>query len=128
MTIFRGFPGLFSPNPSPMSGTFLWYAVSCWMSIQIHFYRRNRGICLTLCRLMSYICGTALLTSRCCILNIYSTNVRTEYFIRWKNCALLITTCCIISDFLFSKCRLFHNATLFGSCIIHILNTECAKI
>ena len=27
-----------------------------------------------------------------------------------------------------SKCRLFHNATLFGSCIIRILPTECAKI
>jgi hypothetical protein len=27
-----------------------------------------------------------------------------------------------------SKFRLFHNATLFGSCIIHILNTGCAKI
>jgi len=27
-----------------------------------------------------------------------------------------------------SKFRLFHNATFFGSCIIHILNTECAKI
>ena len=22
-----------------------------------------------------------------------------------------------------SKCRLFHNATVFGSCIIHVLNT-----
>ena len=30
--------------------------------------------------------------------------------------------------FLSSKCRLFHNATFFGSSIIHILNTECAKI
>jgi len=30
--------------------------------------------------------------------------------------------------FFFSKCRLFHNATFFGSCIIHILNTGCAKI
>jgi hypothetical protein len=30
--------------------------------------------------------------------------------------------------FFSSKCRLFHNATLFGSCIIHILNTGCAKI
>ena len=29
--------------------------------------------------------------------------------------------------FLF-KCRLFHNATFFGSCIIYILNTGCAKI
>jgi hypothetical protein len=27
-----------------------------------------------------YICRTTPLTSRCCILNIYSTNVRTEYF------------------------------------------------
>ena len=29
--------------------------------------------------------------------------------------------------FLSSKCSLFHNAKLFGSCIIHILYTECAK-
>ena len=29
--------------------------------------------------------------------------------------------------FLF-KNRLFHNATFFGACIIHILNTECTKI
>jgi len=27
-----------------------------------------------------------------------------------------------------SKCSLFHNAKLFGSCIIHILYTGCAKI
>ena len=30
--------------------------------------------------------------------------------------------------FLSSECRLFHNATLFGFCINHILNTECTKI
>ena len=30
--------------------------------------------------------------------------------------------------FFFSKCRLFHKATLFGFCITHILNTGCAKI
>jgi hypothetical protein len=29
--------------------------------------------------------------------------------------------------FFSSKCRLFHNATFFGSCIIHILHTGCAK-
>ena len=29
--------------------------------------------------------------------------------------------------FFSSKCRLFHNATLFGFCITHILNTGCAK-
>ena len=30
--------------------------------------------------------------------------------------------------FFSSKCRLFHNATLFDFCITHILNTECDKI
>ena len=31
--------------------------------------------------------------------------------------------------FFFSlKCSLFHNSNLFGSCIIHILYAECAKI
>ena len=30
--------------------------------------------------------------------------------------------------FFISKCNLFHNANLFGSCVIHILYTECAKI
>ena len=30
--------------------------------------------------------------------------------------------------FFSSKCRLFHNATLFGFCITHILKTGCAKI
>ena len=30
--------------------------------------------------------------------------------------------------FFSSKCSLFHNANLLGSCIIHILYTECAEI
>ena len=30
--------------------------------------------------------------------------------------------------FFYSKFSLFHNANLFGSCIIHILYTGCAKI
>ena len=30
--------------------------------------------------------------------------------------------------FVSSKCSLFHNSNLFGSCIIHILYTGCAKI
>ena len=30
--------------------------------------------------------------------------------------------------FFSSKCSLFHNAKLLGSCIIHILYTGCAKI
>jgi hypothetical protein len=61
---------------------------------------------------------TAPLTYRRCILYIYSTNIRTEYFKRAAHSAFFSS----------SKCRLFHNATFFGSCIIHILNTGCAKI
>jgi len=30
--------------------------------------------------------------------------------------------------FFSSKCSLFHNSNVFGSCIIHILCTWCAKI
>ena len=65
-----------------------------------------------------YIRPTAHLNSRSCILNIYSTNILTEYF---KHAAH--------SPFFFSsRCRLFHNATFSGSCNIHILYTGCAKI
>jgi hypothetical protein len=47
----------------------------------------------------------------------FSTNISTEYF---KHDAH--------SPFFSSKCRLFHNANFFGSCIIHILHTGCAEI
>ena len=33
----------------------------------------------------------------------------------------------ILRFFFSSKCRLFHNATFFGSCVIHSLYTGCAK-
>jgi len=35
---------------------------------------------------------------------------------------------CMLSVFFSSKCSLFHNSNVFGSCFIHILYTECAKI
>ena len=63
-----------------------------------------------------YMGRTAPQTSKRCILYIYSTNIGTEY------------TCFIISVFFSSKCSLFHNANLFGSCIIHILCRGCAQI
>ena len=47
----------------------------------------------------------------------FSTNVSTEYF---KHAAR--------SPFFSSKCCLFRNATFFGSCVIYILHTGCAKI
>ena len=34
----------------------------------------------------------------------------------------------ILRFFFYSKCSSFHNANLFGSCIIHILYTGCAEI
>jgi len=34
----------------------------------------------------------------------------------------------MLSVFSSSKCSLFHKSKVFGSCIIHILYTECAKI
>ena len=60
---------------------------------------------------------TAPLNSRCCIF-VYSTNKSTEYFKHAVHSPFFSS----------SKCRLFHNATFYGSCIIHISNTECAKI
>ena len=67
-----------------------------------------------------YMSRTAPLTSKHFILytRIYSTNIGTEYF---KHA--------LYSPYFFSsKCSLFHNANVFGSCIIHILYTGCAKI
>ena len=52
-----------------------------------------------------YMGRTAPLNSKHCILYIYSTNAGTEYF---------------NSPIFSSKCSSFHNANLFGSCIIHI--------
>jgi hypothetical protein len=48
--------------------------------------------------------------------SLFSTNISTEYF---KHAAH--------SPFFSSKCRLFHNATFFGSSIIHILHTGVLK-
>ena len=60
---------------------------------------------------------TAPLTSKRYILYIYSTNIGTEYFKHG-----------IYSPFFSSsKCSLFHNSNVFGSCIIHILYTGVLK-
>jgi len=60
---------------------------------------------------------TTPLTSKCCILYIYSTNTVTAFL----NMVYTLR-------FSSSKCSLFHNSNIFGSCIIHILYTGCAKI
>ena len=61
---------------------------------------------------------TAPLTSKRCILYIYSTNIGTEYFKHG-----------IYSPFFSSsKCSLFRNSNIFSSCITNVLCTGCAKI
>ena len=64
----------------------------------------------------TYMGRTAPLTSKRCILYIYSINIGTEYF---KHA--------LYSPFFFSsKCSLFHNANLFGSSIIsHFIYRVC---
>ena len=61
---------------------------------------------------------TAPLTSKRCIFYIYWTTIGTEYFKHTVNSPFSPS----------SKCSLFHNSKVFGSCIIHILYTGCAKI
>jgi len=65
-----------------------------------------------------YVGRIAPLTSKRCILYIYSTDIGTEYFKHAPYSPLFFS----------SKSSLFHNANLFGSCIIHILCTSYAKI
>jgi len=64
-----------------------------------------------------YMGRTAQLTSRCCILYIYSTNIRTEYF---KHVAQ--------SPFFSLQNAVYFIMLPFWFCIIHILNTGCVKI
>ena len=65
-----------------------------------------------------YICRTAPLTSGCCIL----------YIIQQIYVQNILNMLHSLHFFFSSKCHLFHNATFFGSCVIHILYTGCAKI
>ena len=60
---------------------------------------------------------TAPLTSKRCILHIYSTNTGTEYFKHAIYCPFFFS----------SNCSLFHNSNIFGSCFIHILYTGVLK-
>ena len=66
----------------------------------------------------TYMGSTAPLTSKRVILDMYSTNIGTEYFKRDLYCPFFFS----------SQCSLFHKANLFGSYIIYILYTGCAKI
>ena len=67
---------------------------------------------------VNYTGHTAPLTSKVAFYIFFSTNIGTEHFKHG-----------IYSPFFFSsKCSLFHNSNVFGSCIIHVLYIGCAKI
>jgi len=84
---------------------------------------RNRNMCkrdvaLTFKNRASYIQdGHASTLQMLHFMFFFSTNISTEYF---KHS--------VHSPFFSSKCRLFHDATFFGSYIIHILYTGFVKI
>ena len=80
--------------------------------------KRSSKLVLTFKNRASYIQDgcTATLQMLHFIYFFFSTTISTEYF---KHAAH--------SPFFSSKCRLFHNATFLGSCIIHILHTGVLK-
>ena len=61
---------------------------------------------------------TAPLTSKRCILYIYSTNKSTAYFKHGIYCPF----------FTLQNAVCFHNSNVFGSCVIHILYTGVLKL
>jgi len=87
------------------------------MVYTLHFSLQNAVCFIILAYLVPvlftfYIQGVLPLTSERCILYICSTNIGTVYFKHG-----------IYSPFSSSKCSLFYNSSVFGSCIIHILYT-----
>jgi len=123
MTVFPDFPG--TPNMPPFDK--LWmclyarlgeYSFPLMGSNHKCSVCGSKGIINPSTPNDPYSGRTALLTSKCCILYIYSTNIGTEYFKHR-----------IYSPFLsLQNAVLFHNSNIFGSCFIHILFTVCAKI
>jgi len=77
----------------------------------------NSGFSLTFKNRASYIQDGRTATLQMLYFIFFSTTISTENF---KHAAH--------SPFFSSECLLFHNATFLGSCIIHILHTECAKV
>jgi hypothetical protein len=72
---------------------------------------------LTFKNRVSYILDGRTTTLQMLHFIYFSANVSTEYFKHATH-----------SQFFSSKYRLFHNATIFGSCVIYILHTGCAKL
>jgi hypothetical protein len=76
-------------------------------------------------RIILYFICSIILGEEC---KPWSSSASQHTVYKWSSSARQHTTLVILSFFLSLKCSLFHNSNLFGSCIIHILYTGCAKI
>jgi len=81
-------------------------------------YSRTNGMLNLLTSNVNYSGRTAPLTSK----------VAFYIFIQQIQALNILNMVYILRFFFSSKCSLFHNSNVFGSCIIHILYTGCAKI
>jgi len=99
---------VYEADPSPPSSTEIGWSYTATLPVCLNRLTPNDP----------YMGRTAPITSKHYILYIYLSNTGTEYF---KHTLYSL-------PFFSSKCSLFHNANLFGSCIIHILYTGSAKI
>jgi hypothetical protein len=96
-------------GPAGSGNEFCHILFTCLEHAEFHLNLKNR---------VSYIWdGRTATLQMLHFIFFFSTNLSTEYF---KHVAH--------SPFFSLKCRSFHNTTFFGSCIIHILHTGCAKI
>jgi hypothetical protein len=109
-------------DPRHSSEIYAWFArynktnISC-KPLSVQFISRHYSPDLTFRNPASYIKDGHTAT--------FNTPHFLHFFNKYTYCIFL--TCCTLSISFSSKCRLFHNATFFGFCIIHILPTGCAK-
>ena len=94
--------------------------ISCLYMFRAHFFVQI--LCIKLVNPLTpndhYRGRTAPLTSKRCILYIYSTNIGTEYFKHGIHSPF----------FPLQNVVFFHNSNVFGSCIIYILYKGWAQI
>ena len=121
--VFRNWMG-HAWNPAPVGFFLPVFQYFSFISIFIYAFFLQEEKCLNFSRLMTYIyiyiyiCRTAALTSRCCILYIFIQQI---YVLN------ILNKLHTLRFFLF-KMPFISKCYLFGPCIIHILNTGCAKI
>jgi len=91
--------------------------------------RRKGGRCLNLATDLHLLPSLTLKNRASYIENGRTATLQMLYFIYFFQQIQVLGILNMLHTLRFPfKCRLFHNATFFGSCIIHILHSGCAKI